>query len=417
MMQTPTELPSNQDIGHGAILNRLGLGLHSGSDMKTIDLQRAMNLEPKTPDGAMLFELQVLSGRLKGKRCSLALGRSTQLGSGLENDIVLPDSDIDGRRISLGVDASRLNVNVLAGDVVANGQRWIAGTRHEVPLHTALELGQTVVAVAEPDPVSAGLQTSREVPPEGHPAAGGQIGSGSESGFHLARRPKLRTLMSAGGIAWALSLGGWALGSVVSSPEADTRPKVEVLEAALHEAGFRGLQVQPGRGNALRVTGSVETAAQRASVARMLSQQGLAAQLDVGVDESLVAAVQAVFLAHHVAAAAEADGPGRVSVSTQEADIARLQLIQGRALQDIPRLQSLQVHNAPTSASAPAQVRRLAPGKRISAVVPGDGAYVVTADGSHYFEGAVLPSGQRIAAIRAGDVLLELAGRTSSLPY
>jgi type III secretion protein D len=385
--------------------------------MKTQGLKRAMNLDPQTPDKAMLFALQVLRGRHKGARCGLALGRPTQLGSGLENDIVLPDSDIEGRRISLQVDASRLNVIVQTGDVVANGQRWVAGTRHEVPLHTALELGQTVVAVAEPSLVTAGLFPCRDAAPVGHLAAGRQLVAGNRVGFHLSWRPKARTLMSAGVFALALSLGGMALGSAASGPEADTQPGVEVLESAFHEAGFSGLRVQPGRGNALRVTGTVETAAQRASVARMLTQQGLMAHLEVGINESLVVAVQEVFLAHHVSASAEADGPGRVVVSTQEADLARLKLIQGRALKDIPGLRSLQVHNTPTAPAVPPRDGRLAPGKRISAVVPGDVAYVVTADGSHYFEGAILPSGHRIAAIRGGDVLLEQAGMTTSLPY
>jgi type III secretion protein D len=223
--------------------------------------------------------------------------------------------------------------------------------------------------------------------------------------------------MSAGAFAWALSLGGMALGSAASGPEADTKPEVEVLESAFHEAGFNGLRVQHGRGNALRVTGTVETAAQRACVARILSQQGIAARLEVGINESLVVAVQEFFLAHHISALAEADGPRRVTVSTQEADPARLQLIQSRALLDIPGLQSLQVHNTAIAPAVPPRDGRLAPGKRISSVVPGEAAYVVTADGNHYFEGAVLPSGQRIAAIRAGDVLLEQAGMTTSLPY
>jgi type III secretion protein D len=144
----------------------------------------------------------------------------------------------------------------------------------------------------------------------------------------------------------------------------------------------------------------------------------------VSVDAVLAAAVQEVFRAQHVAARTVSEGHGQVTVHTQEADNPRLQQIASRARQDVPGLRSLDVRNVP-----PAPVSDLShepsypapdPAKRIAAIVPGDAAYIVTADGSRYFEGAVMPSGQRIAAIRAGEVQLErdelAASRTSSSP-
>ena len=52
-----------------------------------------------------------------------------------------------------------------------------------------------------------------------------------------------------------------------------------------------------------------------------------------------------------------------------------------------------------------------------SAIVPGDPAYVVTADGTRYFTGAVLPTGHRIQAIQANLVQLERDGQISQLTF
>jgi type III secretion protein D len=55
------------------------------------------------------------------------------------------------------------------------------------------------------------------------------------------------------------------------------------------------------------------------------------------------------------------------------------------------------------------------PGKRIASVVPGNPAYIVTADGARYFVGAMLPSGHRITAIDGQRVSVERNGETATL--
>jgi len=57
------------------------------------------------------------------------------------------------------------------------------------------------------------------------------------------------------------------------------------------------------------------------------------------------------------------------------------------------------------------------PGKRISSLVTSEPAYLVTADGSRYFIGALLPSGHRVTRIGAGSVTLEIHGQQTSLNF
>ncbi len=57
------------------------------------------------------------------------------------------------------------------------------------------------------------------------------------------------------------------------------------------------------------------------------------------------------------------------------------------------------------------------PGKRVASIVPGATPYVVTADGTRYFLGALLPSGHRLAAITETEVMLEKDGKSSPLKF
>jgi type III secretion protein D len=57
------------------------------------------------------------------------------------------------------------------------------------------------------------------------------------------------------------------------------------------------------------------------------------------------------------------------------------------------------------------------PGKRIASLVPGDPAYLVTADGARYFVGAMLPTGHRVKEIASQRVTLERDGSQTTLNF
>jgi hypothetical protein len=94
---------------------------------------------------------------------------------------------------------------------------------------------------------------------------------------------------------------------------------------------------------------------------------------------------------------------------TQERDAARVQAAAAAARRDIARLPALRVDNQPpapvVAAAAPAPDD---PAKRLVAVVDNeDSPYFITADGSRYFSGALLPSGHRVVQIAERSVIVE----------
>jgi type III secretion protein D len=84
---------------------------------------------------------------------------------------------------------------------------------------------------------------------------------------------------------------------------------------------------------------------------------------------------------------------------------------------DVRGLTKLSVRNTAEPLPKPMPPVSDDPGKRIASLVPGDPGYVVTADGSRYFVGAMLPTGHRIAEIGAESVTLEFDGKKTTLNF
>jgi type III secretion protein D len=137
----------------------------------------------------------------------------------------------------------------------------------------------------------------------------------------------------------------------------------------------------------------------------------------VWVNEQVAASVAEVYRLNGIAAQVQATGAGVVRVQTAVSDVRQLEHVQALARRDVPGLQQLVAVNEAPPAPPPAASAIHDPGKRVAAIVPGEPAYLVTADGTRYFEGAMLPSGHRIVAILPDKVQMEREGVASVLSF
>lgn len=127
-------------------------------------------------------------------------------------------------------------------------------------------------------------------------------------------------------------------------------------------------------------------------------------------------AVVDVFRLHGISAQASWTSQGELLLHTQEADAARVQAAAAAARRDIAHLPALRIDNQAPAAAAAATPAVNDPAKRLVAVVGHtDNPYFVTADGSRYFGGALLPSGHRVVEIAEREVVVERDGQRTRL--
>ena len=374
----------------------------------------------------MSYELQVLEGAQQGACTPLPEGLAVTISGAIDSDVVLRGDDLAGRCITLTAQADSLCLHVLQGEAHVDGHSVAAGQTVTVALASIVALGSThigVQRVAGAGAAAGHVARAGAMPPGGvgaaapaslAAAAAGSLATAVQS---ASARTWSRRLVGSGAALAAVSIGvlAFAYTAVPVAPSAQQR--ASRAQTVLHDAGLQRLSVRAAEGGELRVSGYLETTAERAQAERLLADEHLDARWQVWVNEQVASAVQDVYRVNGASASVDSMGQGAVRVSTSVADPASLEAIRNLAKRDVPGLTTIEVRNTAPPQRPSATPVLDDPGKRISSIVAGDPPYVVTSDGTRYFEGALLPTGHRIAGIEEHQVVLELGGVRTPLVF
>jgi type III secretion protein D len=376
----------------------------------------------------MSYELHVLQGLQRGARAQVPSDRAVSISSQLGSDIVLRDADVADRSATFTVHDDHWVVHALHGELQADGQLIAAGQTAKLPLGAALSIGATQIAVQRMDSANASAppdHAADEAPTADHeadapsPTDALPLTPPAQRNQHLQRWGK-RLTVAGGGMA-AVCVGVLAFAYSIQPAPVTASQQAQQLQSKLHGLGLTGLNVRPAdvqgsQDQTLLVQGYVASAADRAKGEALMQQATLPTQWKAWVSEQASNQVQNVFRTHGVEAKVQTLATGAVLVNTAVADPSVLEQVRAAAQRDVPGLTKLEVANtAPPPDTRGAPVND--PGKRVALIVPGDPPHVVTADGTRYFQGAMLPTGHRIAAIEKQKVLLEINGVLTPLLF
>jgi hypothetical protein len=342
--------------------------------VKVLRSSRSDAMETHLP--ASMLELRVLAGRQLGARARLdaqqdllvcGLNSANQADTQFADILLASDVDFQVRVIPSG--AGRVSLQLVSGLALLAGLPLTPGTAvHAWAPGQPLQLGDALVAYGPadqdywPEPV---LHDGPELP------ASEQAQSRRAPSVLPRPRPVLEGVLTALGLV--MVIGGASLA---------------------------------WRGGTLREAGQV--------VAKVVPP-AQAATPPTAPD--LLASAVEVFRLYGIAAQALWSPEGELVLRTQERDATKVQAAAAAAKRDIARLPALRVDNRPpvATAAAPAPAPD-DPAKRLVAVVDNaDSPYFITADGSRYFSGALLPSGHRVVQIAERAVIVERDGERTRL--
>jgi hypothetical protein len=321
---------------------------------------------------ATALELRVLAGPQAGARAPLVRGAACRIGGGpmpalLEQgaqgpDIVLHAGGGFVIQVRWPADHEPAVVSVLEGQALLGAQAVVPGVAQAWRMGQTLSFDDVVLAYG-PAAVDVWLDAATE------PAQ-----TASSASLQVAARAGAERWLLGAGAGLVLACGGlFAL--------------VEVLSPAAN-----------------------------ASAAAAASPLAKPATSRHDTDE-LARQVADVFRLHGLAVEAQARADGGVLVQARERDSWRVEQAEQAARRDVAGLPSLTVRNQPpalaTTTRAPLEPDA---GKRITSVVDNaDAPFFVTADGSRYFVGALLPSGHRVLLIADKSVTVERDGQLTKL--
>ncbi len=301
--------------------------------------------------------LHVVKGVHAGALIPLTSNAMLLIGAGDDCDVILSDSGVAKHHCILSAHSDGIVVRPLGASLTLRGELHEPGNGVPLPEGVSVELGDAALEViAHASELEGTAGTLNESPPS------------HEGGM---RHPFYRS-------RWVIGL------LLVAATAFELQPMI--LTARSHSIESEG---EAGKGAQLAGKQRSGTAIAQ-DVAEVLRLSGISGE--------------AVY-----------DGSGTVKVRGHLGDPANVAaIVQSRAMHEIAGLQRVVVFNldetpppAPSPSPAPAPVRDPT---RIILALGGNNPCVVTADGSRYHVGAILPQGGRLRGVQGGAVLIERSG-------
>jgi len=360
------------------------------------------------------LELRVLQGPQHGARAPLGAGVACVLAAGPDGgdgaDIVLREPAAAPTRVRISATTPHAILEVLQGEVQLGDETLRAGAQALWPMNAPLRIGAQVVAFGHAcvdDWPSPNATATTPTAPAEAPAP---------APLPLRRRVEVWLAAMGAGVMLACGAAFWVAHAAAAPVKAST-PGIAEWSNALRGSEFAALQfVQAGDGR-VTLRGRLPTDAARLKLDAWLQGLGVQARVDVVVDEALAREVSEVFRVNGVAVNTTVAGPGRIAADAAERDADRLARAEEVVRRDVRGLDQLAVRNSAKPLPPPMPPISDDPGKRIASLITAEPAYIVTADGSRYFVGALLPSGHRVTRIDPGAVTLELRGQQTTLNF
>jgi len=362
------------------------------------------------------LELRVLQGPQSGARAPLTAGMPCLLAAGPDGgdgaDIVLREPGVAPTRVRVSADAPHAILEVLQGEVQLGGETLQAGSQTLWPMHAPLHIGALVVAFGR---ACVDHWPSPSGQTDGTPAA--DPATSPPDNPPLRRRAEVWLAAMGAGVLVVCAAALWIAHAAAAAPAGAAAPDAAALSTALRGTEFATLQAVRGADGALTLRGRLASDSARQKLDAWLLALGVPARVDVVVDESVAREVAEVFRVNGVAVKATVAAPGRIGAEAAERDAERLARAEEVVRRDVRGLEQLAVRNTAKPLPLPMPPISDDPGKRIASLITSEPAYLVTADGSRYFVGALLPSGHRVARINPGSVTLELHGQQTTLNF
>jgi len=367
------------------------------------------------------LELRVFEGPQGGARAPLSAGVPCVLAAGHDGsdgaDIVLREDKLPPARVRVCAELTQATIEVLAGEVLLGSEVLRSGAQANWSQHVPLKIGSSVVAFGRAciDDWKAGTPAAGLLE---SPAASGSESRTTAPAKSLPRRAEFWLACMGAGVL-VVCAGALAMARVVAAPVQPQVNEAVSLVQALRGSEFAALEVGRTADGRMALRGRLAALSQRAKLDAWLAARPASAPLvvEVTVDEALAREVTEVFRVNGVAVQAEVAGPGRVVARAVERDADKLARAEEVVRRDVRGLEQMTVRNTAKPLPPPPPPVNDDPGKRIASLVPGETAYLVTADGARYFIGALLPTGHRITRIEQASVTLERDGQLATLKF
>ncbi|MET1755798.1 hypothetical protein ABVV53_10060 [Novosphingobium sp. RD2P27] len=360
--------------------------------------------------------LRIVDGRLAGKEFALENGQRVCIGHGLANDVVLRGSGTRSVVVELRLQGDVASLRVLGGSAELLGRKLGEGDEAQLPAYLPFRIGEFVLAHGVSGSARWDSAAQVAASPCLTPVAPLPAPNLSDRLVRLGREQlaafdgRFRTPRLAMVSVSIILLGAAAV--TFSQSLSARRADPAGFEQRLAAENLPGLSVTRSAGGGLIVSGVVPGEPQLARLRSLVAESGVPVALDVTSTAALAAAATEVLEAQGLDAKAEPT-PGdahSVVVAAAYLPADRQQALREMLQRDVPGLSHVEFRIDDARGGSPLQ-SFFGSGPTGIATLVENPAHIVTADGSRWFPGAVLPTGHRLVLVGKNTVRLEKDGR------
>jgi len=394
---------------------------------------------PLNPDECRLI---VISGQHTGASFQLASDSKNTVGDDINNDIVINGAVPQGHewQVQLLNREDGVLVTVLSGKVIIEGKDYSQDEEYIVEEQALFKVGDTefrlISSAPEPatvdrlhqkPPVAAEVTHENTEQPEEFVTSLEQRSRSRSGRSHSKRKRRTRrepllrrslfgisVLCAAVGIVSAV----YAIAGSVLLANPNSNADYTALHQKLSEPRFSGLTAElTDGGRKYQVSGVLQTADVKNELLEYARRTGTPIELDVQVNNELLETVEDIYRVNGINATATVIGRGNIKVLTSTRDLNQLDAIGHLVRNDIPQVTQLDVINMEPSAPKETSNFMKDPKKRVTLIVAGANAYIMTQDKTRYFIGAQLPSGHKVERIENSQVIVSKDGVTETMQF
>jgi type III secretion protein D len=357
--------------------------------------------------------LKLLSGRLSGKAYPLDGRKRVSIGHGLANDVVLRGAGTRDCAIELELNPDTAQLRVLQGQVELLGRTLAAGEQAVLPAYLPFRLGEYLVAHGAP--VSPRWEDANKIADTPCGVAVGPLQAPrlidrmlDMGRAHVGRvdRKMARLALGAGCAGLLCVAAAEPLGTLVTGQSGDKA----ALTRAVRQAGFSGVTVGEAPGGALSIGGVVRDEEELARLRALATQHGDGVIVDAQTGPQLASAATDILQGKGVAARVSPAQPGALVVRAGYMPADRQAQVRADLRKDLPAVRQVGFRVDDSLDASPLQSFFTQSGAGLATIVA-DPAHIVTADGSHWFPGATLPTGHHLVSVAPNAVTFEKDGR------
>lgn len=369
------------------------------------------------------WRLRVLDGRLAGAEHRLPQSGAVRVGHAFDNDIVLRGKATRHQSVELHRQPGGLLLKVLSGEVILLGRSLSVGEEALLPTYLPVRMGDYAFAIGGDDPDrwtearDNATRVARPVAPhDEQPRAA--LAERTSIRFDPISRRVQRLAVRPSTLVFLLLAAAILIGAAVVGERMftlDTRDPVAV-KAELETAGYRGLTVKadPG-GSSVVISGQVLNDSVLAGLTAFVDRRVPGARLRTSSTDELAAAATDLLSGQGVDAVARVRGAGALTVYGEYLPLDRQAQLTQVIQSDVPGVRVVDFRVDPAKGGDRLKSFFNSPEYGAASFVDGDPGYLLTADGTRWFTGAVLPTGHRIVEVAGGRLLVEKNGRVEAV--